>query len=76
MKPNSKGKDKLDAQWESGVWLGLRDASGEPIIGTSEGIIKVRTVRRKPQSEKWNKEWFAEVKERDTMEYSTRNESR
>ena len=63
LKPNAKGKDKLDARWESGVWLGLRDESGESVIGTMEGIVKVRTVRRKPQSEKkWNKEMFVGIK--------------
>ena len=61
-RPNSKGKDKLDARWESGIWLGVRDESGESVIGNSEGIIQVRTVRRKPQSEKWNQELFQSVK--------------
>ena len=42
--------------------MGVRDESGESVIGNVEGIIKVRTVRRKPQSEKWNKALFESVR--------------
>ena len=62
LRPNSKGKDKLDARWESGVWLGVRDESGESVIAANEGIIKVGTVRRKPQSDEWDKELFEGVR--------------
>ena len=31
--PKSKGKNKLRSRWASGVWLGIREESGEAIIG-------------------------------------------
>ena len=40
--PKSKGVDKLESRWSSGVWIGLRDESGEILIGTELGVIKVR----------------------------------
>ena len=55
LRPKSVGIDKVDARWESGVWLGVRDLSGEVDIGPSEGILKVRTVRRKGTTgERWD----------------------
>ena len=60
MKPGIVGKDKLDVRWHSGIWLGSRERSGEPIIGTRDGCIKVRSVRRKQESERWSgEEWRA-----------------
>ena len=42
---------------------GIRDESGEIIIGTSDGVIKVRSVRRKPtHEERWNEVQINEMK--------------
>lgn len=46
-KPKSKGRDKLKVRWETGIFLGIRNSSNEVLIGTSEGVIKVRSIRRK-----------------------------
>jgi hypothetical protein len=59
----SQGKDKFDVRWGEGVWLGVRDDSGEVIIGTIDGVIKSRDFRRKPiEKERWNKYRFNEFK--------------
>ena len=55
LKPKSKGKDKLKTRWESGVFLGIRDESAEVFIGTENGVVKVRTIKRKgSDEERWN----------------------
>ena len=55
LKPNSKGVDKLNPRWEQGVWLGVRDESGEIIIGTPEGVVKARDFKRLPaESDRWS----------------------
>ena len=59
MKPDITGKDKMDARWETGVWLGMREESNESIIGTRHGCIKVRSFKRKPESDRWQKEDIA-----------------
>ncbi len=46
----SAGKDKLDARWKEGAWLGVRLESGESLIGASEGVAKARDFRREPES--------------------------
>ena len=48
MKPGITGKHKMDKRWERGVWLGIRDRSAETIVGTSEGCLKVRSIRKLP----------------------------
>ena len=32
----TEGKDKFEDRWSSGVWYGIRDETGESIIGTKE----------------------------------------
>ena len=63
LKPKSKGKDKLESRWGTGIWLGIREESGEIFIGTQKGVIKVRTVRRKgSDEERWNIKKLSEVR--------------
>ena len=47
MKPMTLGRNKFEVRWDDGVWIGIRDESGEHLIGTPEGVIRVRTTRRK-----------------------------
>ena len=61
-RPGSRGKDKLDPRWEEGIWLGVKDSSGETIIGTREGVVKVRDVKMKARKEdRWNVHQFNEL---------------
>ena len=53
----------MQARWETGVFLGCREESGEIIVGTSEGVIKARAFRRKgSQEERWDKDIILGVK--------------
>ena len=45
LKPESLGVNKLDSRWSTGHFLGIRDESNELLIGTSQGVLKVRTIR-------------------------------
>ena len=55
LKPKSAGKEKIKTRWATGILLGIRDESNEVLIGTEEGVIKVRTIRRKgTHEERWN----------------------
>ena len=63
LKPKSKGKAKAECRWENGVFLGIRDESGEYIVGAPGGAIKVRSIRRKgSEEERWNWEEFNGIK--------------
>ena len=43
---------KAEARWKDGVFLGIRLESGEKLIGTPEGVFKVRSLRRRIESER------------------------
>ncbi len=63
LKPKSKGKDKADCRCGYGIWLGIREESGEHIVGTKYGMLKVRAVRARRSRDKiWNWEEFCEMK--------------
>ena len=47
LKPKTKGINKFENRWDTGIWLGTRDESGEHLIGLPDGVIKVRSFRRK-----------------------------
>ena len=52
--PNHKDIGKLQARWRDGVHLGIRMESSEMLIGTSEGVFKVRSIRRKTEGLRWS----------------------
>ena len=60
LKPKSAGRDKLNTRWSTGVWLGVREESGEPLIGTAAG--KVRGIRRRAGGARLNKEVFDSIR--------------
>ena len=51
---NVSDQPNVDARFHDCVWLGIRLASEEYVVGTSTGIFEVRTVRRKPFESRWN----------------------
>ena len=59
LRAKSVGRDKFDSRWEDGIWLGIREESGENIIGTKDGVLKARTIKRRPtKEERWGQELF------------------
>ena len=55
-KKTSNSGPKVDARFPDGIWLGLRMKSDESIIGTPNGVIKAKTVRRLPEDQRWSTE--------------------
>ena len=45
---------KAEARWVSGVFIGIKLGSGEKVVATEDGIIKVRSIKRRLESERWN----------------------
>ena len=63
LKMGTKGRDKLDSRWETGIWMGVKDETGECIIGTSEGTVKARDFKRiADNSARWSAELVKSVK--------------
>ncbi len=42
-------KGKLASKWEVGMWLGRSTVTNEHLVGCASGVIKVRTIKRRPE---------------------------
>ena len=40
LKLESKGKHTWDERWAEGIWLGVREESGEIFIGTKDEVLQ------------------------------------
>ena len=47
---------KARARFEKGLWLGKTYESDEHLCGTSRGVVRVRTIRRLPETDQAEKE--------------------
>ena len=56
-------KIALATRWISGIWVGLTSRSGENLVILPEGgpVIRVRTVVRRPASERWDAKAISDV---------------
>ena len=45
-----------------GTWLGLDLRAGEILVGTSSGVVRARTIKRRPEPERWSAEQALEVR--------------
>ena len=45
--------NKLAAKWKDAVFLGIKESSGEYFVGTPDGVFRARSIKRKPDEEKY-----------------------
>ena len=63
LKMGTRGCDKLDSRWETGVRMGAKDNANECIIGTTEGAVKARDFKRIAERERrWDAELIKSLK--------------
>ena len=62
--PKSRKKLSLKARWIEGVWVGSTRHSKEHLVALDDGgaVIKVRTVKRRLESERWSEEAIKAVR--------------
>ena len=53
-----RSASKLDARFEDGVFLGIQEGSAMKYIGTTMGVVRAWTVKRRPESERFEAEIF------------------
>ena len=46
---------KIDDRWLDGVWIGVDIETDEVMVGTANGVFKARSIRRKPEEDRWDK---------------------
>ena len=55
-------ENKSEARMREGIWLGANERTEETIIGTNVGVVKCRTIQRKPEGSQWNAAQLMETK--------------
>lgn len=55
-KCSSHPRSNMEANFNEGIFLGMRLRSVEIVVGTRRVVVKARSVRRRPESERWDKE--------------------
>ena len=53
---------KLTNRWISRCWWGRDASSDEHLVGTKHGLLKCRSVRRKPPGEQWSRRETVEAR--------------
>ena len=54
LKSKTEAQNKLETQWQEGVWLGHTRDSDEALIGSTDGVVKAFAVRKKPIEQQWD----------------------
>ena len=49
---------KLGSSWDLGIWLGRSTRTNDHLVGTLVGVIKARTVKRHPETLKWDRKVY------------------
>ena len=52
---------KAESEWFDGACLGVRPISGECIVGSSNGVVYCRTIRRVIESDRWSMQAIKDV---------------
>ena len=61
--PDKHNKDnKLDDRFIDGIYLGISQRNGEYFIGTADGIMGSRTIKRYPLERRWDKELIDQIR--------------
>ena len=67
LKISTKPVPKMQERFHEGIFLGMRMRLDEIIVGTADGVIKARTIRRRPKGEQWSAEELKNMKGTPSM---------
>ena len=59
--PDGHNANKAESDWYDGGFLGVRAISGECIVGSPDGVVYCRTVRRVIDDDRWSMQAVKEV---------------
>ena len=60
----AEGRGNLEERFVEGIVVGYRERSEETIVATADGIIRSRSIRRRPPEERWSRDAVIEVSTR------------
>lgn len=53
--PAGKNPSRIQDKWREGIFLGVLDRSSELLVGTSTGVVRTRSIRRRAPDERGSK---------------------
>ena len=62
LKLSSHPVGKVDDRFLDGIFVGMRMRSDEILVATEHGVVKTRTIRRRPEEEQWDRDFAGRVK--------------
>ena len=48
----------LGSAWDPGIWMGRSTRTNEHLVGTRTGVIRAKTVKRRLEPRKWDRELY------------------
>ena len=57
-KESGAQEGKLCSSWDLSIWMGRSTRTNEHLVGTRTGVIWARTVKRRPEALKWDRELY------------------
>ena len=54
----TNGPARVEPRWADGLFLGLSDKTDELFIGTPEGMVRARTIRRREATQRYDQEFL------------------
>ena len=48
-------KDKFSSEWNEGIWLGHQRSSNETLVGTTQGVVRAYSIKRREPEHRWDK---------------------
>ena len=61
-KQSSHPQGKWEDRYTDGVFLGMRMRSDEILIGTPQGVVKARSIKRYPEGEQWDRDFARKIR--------------
>ena len=62
LRQHHERRDKMESEWFEGLWLGHSRNSNEHLVGTSRGVVKAYSIKRRAEDERWNRPFIEETR--------------
>ena len=54
LREQKERKNKLESEWEEGIWLGHTRCSNEVLVGIDSGVVRAYAIKRREAGGRWS----------------------
>ena len=62
VRSGERHRNKFEGRWEEGAFVGVVERTGEIRVMTESGVLRTRSIRRKPAASRWDAAMLAKQK--------------